>query len=90
MQLVAWRVIVLSRSLINSRSSTSSRVEFFRRRAVARPLRAERAGEGLRLLVALARHGEDAPTLRQRHLGDDVRGGAEAVQAEPLRVAGEP
>ena len=28
--------------------------------------------------------------LRARDLGQDVRGGAEAVQADPLRVAGHP
>ena len=41
-------------------------------------------------VVALARHREHAPALVPRHLRDDVRGRAEAVEAEPLRVAREP
>ena len=67
-------------------------VELLRRLAVgaAGPLGAELARERLRLLVARAGEGEDAPPLRPRDLRDDVRGGPEAVEAEPLRVAREP
>ena len=35
-----------------------------------------------------AREGEDPPALVQRDLADDVRAGAEAVEPEPLPVAG--
>ena len=56
---------------------------------VARPGRAELAGERLRLVVTRARSREDLASLRDRDLADDVRGRAEAVQADPLRVAGE-
>src|SRR5205085_4547202 len=55
----------------------------------ARPLGAERAGEGLHLLVARTREREDAPALVARHLRHDVRGGAEAVEAKAFRVARE-
>ena len=48
------------------------------------------SANALRLLVARAREGEHAPPLVERHLGDDVRRGAEAVDAEPLGVAGQP
>ena len=53
----------------------------------ARPLGAELAGERLGLLVALAGEGEDAPPLVDRDLAEDVGGGAEAVEADPLGVA---
>src|SRR5205085_5878434 len=46
-----------------------------------------RAREGLALVVARTREREDAPPLVPRHLRHDVRGRAEAVEAEPLRVA---
>ena len=52
------------------------------------PLRAERERERLRLAVARPREGEDAPALVARDLDDDVGGGAEAVEAEALGVAG--
>ena len=51
---------------------------------VAGPHRAELAGELLRRGVARPREGEDPPALVARHLGHDVRRGAEAVDAEPL------
>ena len=57
---------------------------------VAGPLGAELAREPLRLLVARAREGEHAPALMARHLRDDVRRRAEAVEPEPLGVAGQP
>ena len=57
---------------------------------VAGPHRAERACELLRLVVTRARAGEDAAPLCDRDLADDVRRGAEAVQAERFAVAGEP
>ncbi len=55
----------------------------------AGPLGSELAGERLRLVVALAREGEHPPALGERELGDDVRRGAEAVEAEPLGAPGE-
>ena len=55
----------------------------------AGPVGAEAAGEGLALLVAGLGEGEDAPALVFRHLADDVRRGAEAVEAEALGVAGQ-
>ena len=57
---------------------------------VAGPLGAEREREHLRGRVVGAREGEDAPALVHGHLADDVRGGAEAVEPEPCRVAGQP
>ena len=57
------------------------------RERVAGPDGAERARERLGLVVARARPGEDAAALRDRDLADDVRRGAEAVQAERLGVA---
>ena len=77
------------RDELAGRGEDDRRVELLGRRARAGPLRAERAGERLRLVVALARHGEHAAALAPRDLRDDVRRGAEAVQAEPLGVAGE-
>ena len=64
-------------------------VELLRRRLLrgARPLGAEPAGEGLRLLVALAGEGEDAAALVDGDLAEDVGGGAEAVEADPLGLA---
>src|SRR5262249_52101166 len=49
--------------------------------------RSERARERLARFVAGTREREDAAALRARDLADDVRGGAEAVQPEPLRLA---
>ena len=57
---------------------------------VAGPLGAELAREALRRVVAGAREREHAPALVAGDLADDVRGGAEAVEAEPLGVAGHP
>ena len=53
----------------------------------AGPLGALLAGERLARLVARAREGEQAPALEARDLGDQQRGGAEAVQAETLGLA---
>ena len=64
-------------------------VELLRRRLLgrARPVRAELAGELLRLLVAGAGEGEDPPSLVNRNLAEDVGGGAEPVEADALGVA---
>ena len=51
------------------------------------PLGAELARERLPLLVALAGEGEDPPALVDGDLAEDVGGGAEAVEADPLGVA---
>ena len=48
----------------------------------ARPHRAERAREVLRGGVALAGESEHAPALPDRHLRQDMGGGAEAVETE--------
>ena len=66
-------------------------VEFLRRLLArsAGPCASERAGEGLRLTVAVASEGEHAPALPSGDLGDDVGGGSEAVKAEPLASAGD-
>src|SRR3989304_2160932 len=45
-------------------------------------------GDRLALAVAGTCESEDAPALVDRELGDDVCGRAEAVEAEPRRVAG--
>src|SRR5713226_2429663 len=73
------------------RREDDRRVEFLRRTLVggAGPLGAELERQRLRRLVPRTREGEDAPALAARELRDDVRGGAEAVEAEPLRVPGE-
>ena len=54
------------------------------------PRRAEPEREALSLGVARPRQREHAPALVRRHLADDVGRGAEAVEADPLRVAAEP
>ncbi len=41
-------------------------------------------------IVAGPGEGENLPALMARHLGDDMGGGAEAVDADPLGVAGQP
>ena len=41
----------------------------------------------LALLVAVAGEGEDPPALVDRDLAEDVGGGAEAVEADPLRAS---
>ena len=59
-------------------------------RGRAGPRRAERAREVLRRRVAVAREGVDLASLRRGDLRDDVRRGAEAVDAQALHaVAGE-
>src|SRR6185312_3896415 len=67
-------------------------VEWLRRVVigVAGPVDAERAGEVLRACIARAREGHDAPSLPPQHLRQDVRGGAEAVEADCLALAGQP
>ena len=51
------------------------------------PHRAESAGKILRRDVVGSREGIDRPALPARDLGDDMSGGAEAIDAEPLGVA---
>src|SRR5829696_957359 len=53
------------------------------------PLGAKLPGELLRLLVVRAGEGEDAPALVHGDLGHDVGRGPEAVETEPLGIAGE-
>ena len=53
----------------------------------AGPAGAELAGEPLRRRVARAREGIDLLAVKDGELGDDVRGGAEAVDAEALRAS---
>ena len=55
----------------------------------ARPLGPELSRERLPLGVSRLREGEDSASLVTRDLRDDVRRRAEAVQADPLGVAGE-
>ena len=50
----------------------------------ARPDRAEPAREALRRLVARPGEGEDLAALEAADLRQDMRGGAEAVEADPL------
>ena len=57
---------------------------------VTRPGGAELEREALRLGVARPRQREHAPALVGGHLADDVGGGAETVEADPLRIAAEP
>ena len=57
---------------------------------VTRPGRAELEREALGLGVARPGEREYAPALVGGHLADDVGGGAEAVEADPLRIAAEP
>jgi hypothetical protein len=56
----------------------------------AHPLGPELARERLRVVIARAREREDPPPLPHRDLADDVRGRAEPVEPEPLRVAAHP
>ena len=67
-------------------------VELLRRqlRGPARPLGAEAAGERLAVLIPVAGEGEDAPPFVDGDLAEDVGGGAEAVEADPLRLADQP
>lgn len=55
----------------------------------ARPGAAERTREVLRFSVAVAGEREDAAALPHRDLRDDVRGGAEAVETQPVPIPGE-
>src|SRR6202007_269549 len=50
--------------------------------------RAERAREALRVVIAGPGEGMDAAALPDRDLGEDVGGGAEAVDAEALAGPG--
>ena len=56
----------------------------------SRPLCAELASQRLRVVVTLSCEREHPSAFVDRHLGDDVRRGAEAVQADALGVAGGP
>src|SRR4029453_1729795 len=60
-----------------------------RRRRIAGPDAATLTREPLRGDVARPREGEHAAPLVPRDLGDEMRGGAEAVETEALRVARE-
>ena len=74
------------------RREDDRRVELLRRRLVRPPAHSRRARARTpappRRPARVKR--EDAPALVARDLRDDVRRGAEAVEAEPLRVAREP
>ncbi len=61
-------------------------VELLGRRPRAGPLGSERARERLGGLVTLTREREHAAALGTRDLRDDVGGGAEPVQSEPLGI----
>ena len=56
----------------------------------ARPLAAELERERRGRVVSRPDEAEHAPPFVSRHLDDDVRRGAEAVEPEPLGVAREP
>ena len=73
----------------SDRGEDDRAIELLRRRLRrgAGPLGAEAPRELLALVVALAGEGEDPPALVGRDLAEDVRGGAEAVEADPLGVA---
>src|SRR5205823_10578662 len=66
-------------------------VELLRRRFArsASPGTAERQRKGLTRRVAIASEGKDPAALPGDDLGQDVRGGAEAIETQPLAVAGE-
>src|SRR5579862_7916286 len=74
------------------RSENEGGVEGLRRALVgaAGPDGAETARESLRCLIARAGEGEDPPALMARDLGDDMRGRAEPIDADPLALPGEP
>src|SRR5262249_28649169 len=61
-------------------------IEWLRRHLVraAGPDRTERLCKCLRRIIAAAGEGVDAPALPGRDLGQNVRGGAKAVEAERL------
>ena len=71
-------------------SEDDRRVELLGRRAqrVAGPLAAELEREGLRRLVAARVKAKTRRPWCSGDLADDVRAGAEAVEPEPLPVAG--
>src|SRR4029077_3470487 len=73
----------------SDRGENDRTVEFLRRRLPrgAGPLGAEAAGELLALLVTLAGEDEDASPLVNRDLAENVGGGAETVEADPLGLA---
>ncbi len=72
-------------------AKTASRRGLGRRhRRIAGPFGAERAGEILRLLVARPGESEQAAALVARYLRHDMGGGAKAVDAHALRLAGHP
>ena len=67
-------------------------VERLRPGAIASPAHSapsERASACARVVLGAGER-EHAPPLVHRHLADDVRGGPEPVEPEPLRVAREP
>ena len=72
------------------RSEQDCRVERRRRLLVrpARPFGAKRPGERLSARIARPGEGEHPPTLPAADLGDDVRRGAEAIDADRLSVPG--
>src|SRR6185295_8830100 len=75
----------------SNRSEDDRAIELLWRRLRRRPspLGAELTRERLPLLVPLASEGEDAPALVDGDLAEDVSRGAEAVEADPLGVAGQ-
>ena len=74
------------------RREDDRRVERFRRRIerAAAPGRPELEREALGRGIAGPREREHAPALTDRDLGDDVGGGAEAVEADPAALARHP
>ncbi len=80
------------RDELSGRREHDHRVELLRRarERVAGPGGSEGAGERLSLGVVRASAGEDPAALGDGDLADDVRRGAEAVEADALAVAGEP
>ena len=77
------------RDELASGSEDDRRVKLFGRRPCPGPFDAEseRAND-CALFVTLTRHGKQSPALPASDLCDDVRCGTEAVEAEPLSVAG--
>jgi hypothetical protein len=67
-------------------------IEWLRRRLVRTtgPFRAERFGELLRFSIPWPSESVDPPTLVASDLRDDVRGGAEAVEPDPLGITRHP
>src|SRR5919199_1928844 len=75
---------------LTGRGEQDRGVKLLRRWAecIACPLGPQLTGKLLCIHVARARKGEDPPALGAGHLRDDVGGGAAAVQAQALRLAG--